>query len=124
MTTYTLIDPQDTVMDRGISLTSAASDILTYDGHGYEVRRENDGWYYLFVSTGSRNSQAGLGKFNQAYCNGKMLMEQATSETEAFEKFAAKVINNDWSRTPTAMTDADYNKQEAEFAAQNTEEDA
>lgn len=123
MTTYTLIDPQGDVIDRGLSLTSAASDILTYDGHGYEVRCEDDGWYYLFVSTGSSNSSSGLGKFNQAYCNGRILMEQASSEDEAFEKFAAKVIHNDWPRTPTAMTDADYDKQEAEFAAQNLDEE-
>jgi hypothetical protein len=123
MTTYTLIDTQDNVTDRGLSLVDAAREILTYDGHDYEVRLENDGWYYLFGSTGSRNSQSGLGKFNQSYCNGRILMEQASSEAEAFEKFAAKIIHNDWVRTPTAMTDADYDKQEADFAAQNSDDE-
>jgi hypothetical protein len=119
MTTYTLIDAQYVVVDRGLSITDAARDILNYDGHAYEVRKEG-GEYCLYCSQGSRNSQSGLGKFTQSWVFGKLVIVDASDDEKAFEKIAAMIVNNDWVGALTAMADADYDKQEADFAAQNS----
>lgn len=59
MTTYTVLSPASgTVYGRGMTAVDAAQEILGYDGHDYELRREGEA-FQLFISRGSRNSFGG-----------------------------------------------------------------
>jgi hypothetical protein len=56
---YTVLNHNGDVQAQGVDLEEAAHIVLTYDGHDYEIRRDEDGGYSLFVSQFSLNSPFG-----------------------------------------------------------------
>ena len=63
MTTYTVIAPGGTVIDRNLTALQAMREILTYDGYAYRFRRDKAGNLYLYHSDGSANSSRGARHF-------------------------------------------------------------
>jgi hypothetical protein len=45
MTTYTIIDGEGYVLDRGVSLNEAADAIMTSDSREWEIRQDKDGGF-------------------------------------------------------------------------------
>lgn len=73
----------------GTNLTAeqAAIELLTYDGYGYEIEL-NDGYWTLYVSSGSRNSTCGLGEFRESICS--LSSDEETARAEIFEEVIAE----------------------------------
>jgi hypothetical protein len=115
-TTYTVLSPASgTVYGRGLTAIEAAQEILGYDGHDYELRRDGDA-FQLFVSRGSRNSYGGNRGLTEAYAGDRLVRSYAATEDAAWIEIAAKVIGAGWDNHPEAMTDAQYDETLAEIA--------
>ena len=73
----------------GTNLTAeqAAIELLTYDGHGYEIEL-NDGYWTLYVSSGSRNSTCGLGEYRESIFSTED--EEEKARAEIFEEVIAE----------------------------------
>lgn len=116
MTTYTVLSPASgTVYGRNLTAVEAAHEILGYDGHDYELRREGDA-FQLFISRGSRNSFGGNRGLTEAFANNHLIRSYAATETLAWEEIAAKILMANWDNTPAAMTDVEYDAIQAENA--------
>lgn len=107
--TYTVLDNQGNVIARHLSAQDAMVEILTDDGHGYEIRKAEDGnGFELWVTQFSRNSTLG----------GKPMVKSAiwsfeADESKATDEIAAKVIAADWRHKPEAITDEQYDEMKA-----------
>lgn len=63
-TTYTVTNRHGAIQIKGASLAEAAIECLTYDGHEYEFRANDQGYVDLYTSNYSRNGSCwnGLSK--------------------------------------------------------------
>ena len=104
MTTYTVISPSGTVLDRNLTALQAMREILTYDGYAYRFRRNKAGGLYLYHSDGSVNSTRGARHFVRCVGGINSSLPGIAGERE----IAEQVIFAGWPRLPEAMTDADY----------------
>lgn len=110
--TYTVFKTDDSseIYGHDMSAVDAMSEILRYDGHDFRIEQNDDFWT-LRVSSGSRDSTAGLGRFN-------IVTEvMADTEAEATEKLAQYVIEQsgyDWSRLEAMETGEFRREQSAE----------
>lgn len=135
-TTYTVHRNDGTVIERGLSLTEAAAEILSYDGYRYEVRPametvtvgEDDNGedieeerqvsvggdlaWQCFASEMSAASSGGSGRMYPI--SGTYVF--AADADQAWQKIAAVVVEecNRWRHSPQVMTDADYDAMMAE----------
>lgn len=109
---YTVVSPNgDYVIGSGMSAVEAMHDVLTHDGHDYEIRLRDDGGYDLFVTQFSRNSTLG----------GRPMVKSVISSYEADEaaatlEIAQKVITADWNHSPDVYTDEQYAQMLRELA--------
>jgi hypothetical protein len=46
---YTILNHNGDIQAQGVDLAEAAHIVLTYDGHDYDIRRDEDGGYSLFA---------------------------------------------------------------------------
>ena len=104
MTTYTVISPSGSVIDRNLTALQAMREILTYDGYDYRFRRNKAGNLFLYHSDGSVNSTRGARNFVR--CVGGI--NSALPGVAGQREIAEQVILSEWPRLPEAMTDADY----------------
>lgn len=109
------------VQGRGLSVTDAAHEILTYDGYLYEIRikpgYEVDGeqLFEVYRSRLSRNSSGGPAGF--VSCGYRTY---AQSEADAWPRLADQVVQASYGFTErglACMTDEDYDRAQAEIAA-------
>lgn len=98
MTTYTILSGNGDVLDSGLSLESAANEILTYDGHFYEIRKEDDGFLRLYTS---KLSRAAYG--SNSSVTGTVIF--GSSEDEIWQHV---IDNSEWWSNQDAMTDESY----------------
>jgi hypothetical protein len=114
MTTYTVLSSTSgEAIATGLTAAEAMQEILTDDGHEYEIRPEADGHgSRLWTSTYSRNSTAYNG------LTASVVYSLAADEAEAEQEIAAKVIAAHWPRKPEAMTDEAYTAMRAEMDAE------
>ena len=112
MTTYTVIAPGGTVIDRNLTALQAMREILTYDGYAYRFRRDKAGNLYLYHSDGSANSSRGARHFVRCVSINSPLPGIAGQR-----EIAEQVILSDWPRLPEAMNDADYDALQAQISA-------
>lgn len=80
---------------QGLTAVEAMQEILGYDGHDYEIRRQDHG-YQLFVSRGSRNSVAGLGLMTECWANNNLVCSSLEGEAAATEEIASLVLAAEW----------------------------
>ena len=113
MTTYTVLCPYGTVIDRNLTALQAMREILTYDGYAYRFRRDKAGNLYLYHSDGSANSTRGARHFVRCVSNINSSLPGIAGQRE----IAEQVILSDWPRLPEAMTDEDYDYNDAAIAA-------
>jgi hypothetical protein len=126
MTTYTL--DFGSHIERSLTGEQAALEILTHDGHLYEVRRDAKAGivgapaWRLFVSDGSVNGPGGAGALRQAWTgtgsNARTITAYAASEAAAWPFLAADVLTAGWRGGPSVYTDHDYDALLAELAAE------
>jgi len=91
---YTVYSPNSgTVYGQGLTVREAASEILRYDDRAYEVvpDAKYEGWWNLLRSPYSRSSGF---KSDPTPLSGYFV--QASSEDEAWDILAAKVVADDW----------------------------
>lgn len=114
MTTYTILDSSSgEPIATGCSAYEAMVEILTDDGHEWEIRPEADGeGYRLWTTTYSRNSTAYSGLTQS------VVYSLQADEAAATQEIAGKVINAAWPRKPEAITDERYAEMMAELAAE------
>lgn len=114
MTTYTILDSSSgEVIDSSCTAVEAMAEILTDDGHEWEIRPETDGHgYRLWTSTYSRNSTAYNG------LTASVVYSLAADADKAEQEIAQKVIAARWPRKPEAMTDEAHATMMAELAAE------
>lgn len=97
---YTVIDRNGTVIGESLTAVEAMHEILTDDGHEYEIRPEEDGeGHRLWTSTYSRNGTAwnGISK--------SVVFSLEGDAERAEQEIAERVIAADWPRKPSAITD-------------------
>jgi hypothetical protein len=106
MTTYTVFKPwdSDVVLGRGLSAVEAAKEIVGYDDHVCEVKKEGKLWF-LYTSLLSRSSGAGCGKIVRT-----LFFSAADTKEEAWEEIAAKVLRYQFDDRPRpiAVPDEEY----------------
>jgi hypothetical protein len=107
MTTYTIIDGEGYVLDRGVSLNEAADAIMTSDSREWEIRQDKDGGFTAWSrqQVASRPWAATAIYFK---------MDRAEAEHEIYEKI---VTSDRWPGHCEAMTDAAYDRMIAEMDA-------
>jgi hypothetical protein len=111
MTTYT-VHHNGQIIGRGMSAIAAAREILTHDGHEYEIGPMPWGGYLLWVTRFSRNSPAhdGLHK--------SLTFSLENDEHKASLEIAEQVIAARWPGYPEAVTDASWNEMQKELEAE------
>lgn len=82
-----VIDRHGTVRRSCETIADAASEVLGYDGHQYEIREE-DGLFRLYVSQFSRNSTAFNGLRPSVFMS--FLADRDAAEAEIFEAVVAR----------------------------------
>jgi hypothetical protein len=95
---YTILNHNGDIQAQGVDLAEAAHIVLTYDGHDYEIRRDEDGGYSLYVSRFNLNSPSGGRPLVRCF-------EYFTNEAEIYQfvvDHASKWQNQ------TVMTDEDF----------------
>jgi hypothetical protein len=113
VTTYTILDQNGERQYGGLTAYQAMAEILTDDGHDYEIRPEADGeGFRLWTSTYSRNSTAWSGLTEST------IYSLQADEGAATQEIAEKIINAGWPRKPEAITDERYAEMMAELAAE------
>jgi hypothetical protein len=116
MTTYTVFDGNDSSRLYGSGLTAeeAMSEILTYDGYRYEIRKgefKGLACWELWHSDSSENSTRGARHMVKT-----VAFSLAEDEVTATREIAVEVIAAGWSRMPECVTDEDYHAMQAEIA--------
>lgn len=115
MTTYTVFRSQDSSNATSrLTLEEAAHELLTYDGHDYEIRQDGalsdrTKLYCLWVTQFSRSSPLGGRPMVRTIIYG-----------ESDDKIYRKVVLEDW-HGMEAMTDTQYDQMLADLE-QETEE--
>lgn len=117
MTSYTVLNNSGNVEGRNLTITDAASTLLTYDGYAFEIRRADPKWdtdgesqWDLWHSDGSRNSPRSARHMVKT-----VIGVYAASTESAWPLIAAEVIKHpDWHKGCDVMTDADYDAMMAE----------
>lgn len=111
MTTYTIINSNSgLVEDRGVSLETAARELLGYDGFEYEIRRADDGrGYELWVSRFSRNSTCYNGLTRS------VVFSISDDEAAATAEIYQRVIESGHWTGPDVITDEQYDRMIAEM---------
>ena len=109
MTTYTVIAPSGSVIDRNLTALQAMREILTYDGYAYLFRRDKAGNLYLYHSDGSANSTRGARHFVRCVSNINSSLPGIAGQRE----IAEQVIYAGWPGLPEAIIDADYDATDA-----------
>ena len=104
MTTYTVLSPSGSVIDRNLTALQAMREMLTYDGYAYRFRRDKAGNLFLYHTNGSANSTRGARNFVR--CVGEI--NSSLPGVAGQREIAELVISAGWPRLPEAMTDADY----------------
>ena len=112
MTTYTTIDSDGYVLDRGISLVEAADAIMTSDSREWEIREDKDGGFTAWL----RQQVAKRPWDATAIYSFKA--DRAEAEAEICEKI---VTSERWSGHCEVMTDAAYDEMMARVAIENGE---
>jgi len=79
-------DISDSVLGTNLTAEQAAIELLTYDGYGYEIEL-NDGFWTLYVSSGSRNSTRGLGEYRESIFSTED--EEEKARVDIFEEVIA-----------------------------------
>lgn len=122
-TTYTVIDPQGEVLERGLSTFEAAQVILTYDGRDYELRPASKASPTMWNLYSKRQNRLWEGPCwtGSAGDGGRLICGWGQTEGEAWDEIAAQVLTASWGRHPSAMPDADYDAQVAEWKAEAAE---
>ena len=101
MTTYTVISGSGVVKAEGLSANDAAREILTHDGHNYEIRPDADGGFWLW-----HTQRGGGGNVPMVRT---LIYSAADTEDEAQDQIFAEVVKkSDWFDHQDVMTDADY----------------
>jgi hypothetical protein len=109
--TYTVTNRDGDIIGRGLSATRAMVEILTYDGHEFEVRSAPEDGFTLWTSTWSRNSPMG------AMLTKSVISSLDEYEDAAIEEIARKVVANaEWFCGCSATTDEAYDAMLAEMA--------
>jgi topoisomerase IA-like protein len=72
-------DINNSVIGTNLTTEQAAIELLTYDGYGYEIELK-DGFWTLYVSSGSRNSTLGLGAYRESIFSTEDEEEKARAE--------------------------------------------
>lgn len=114
MITYTVISGSGVARAEGLSADEAAREVLTHDGHNYEIRPDPDGGFWLW------HSQRGGG--GNVPMVRTLIYSAADNAVAAQDEIFAEVITkSDWFDRPNIMTDADYAAMVAEIAAESAE---
>lgn len=114
MTSYTIIDGEGEVLDRGASLSEAADAIMTSDSREWDIRQDKDGGFTAW----SRQQVA-----NRPWAITSIYSFAATREEAEREIFEKIVTSERWSGHCEAMTDAAYDAMLAASAADNADEE-
>jgi hypothetical protein len=105
-TTYTVYKPwdSDVVLGEGMTAVEAAKEIIGYDDHVCEVRKEGKLWW-LYTSLFSSSSPGGCGKIVRT-----LFFSAADTEEEAWEEISAKVLRYQFDDRPrpVAVPDEEY----------------
>jgi folylpolyglutamate synthase/dihydropteroate synthase len=110
MTTYTTIDADGYVLERGISLVEAADTIMTSDSREWEIREDENGGFTAW----SRQQVANRPWAATVIHSFKA--DRAEAEAEICEKI---VTSMRWPGHCEAMTDAEYDEMMAQVAIDN-----
>ena len=113
MTTYTVLSPSGSVIDRNLTALQAMREMLTYDGYAYRFRRNKAGGLYLYHSDGSVNSTRGARHFVRCAEEINSSLPGVAGQRE----IAEHVILSYWPRLPEALTDEEYDYNNAALAA-------
>lgn len=127
-TTYTVLDGGGEVHERHLDATDAAHEVLSWDGHLYEVRDEgnqvgDERQFAAHVSAFSVNGSCGAGRLSMA----PDTLVYARDAAAAWPLIAAKVCalaGGKWDRGPSVVTDAQYDQEAAEAAEDAAEAEA
>jgi transglutaminase-like putative cysteine protease len=112
-TTYTITRSSGEVLDRGLTAEQAAIEIMSYDGHEFEIRPEPDRGFRLWTSEYSRNSTLGGRPLTES-----VIFSLAANEADARAEIYAEVIAHaDWFKGQDAYTDEAYDAMLAEIEA-------
>jgi len=104
---YTVLNHNGDIQAQGVDLAEAAHIVLTYDGHDYDIRRDEDGGHALYVSQFSLNSPFG----------GRPLVrcvDYFKNEAEIYQFVVDHATN--W-LNQMVMTDEDYAQMQQEINA-------
>jgi len=105
MTTYTVLSPSGTVLNRNLTALQAMREMLTYDGYAYRFRRDRAGNLFLYHSDGSANSTRNARNFVRCVSNINSSLPGLAGQRE----IAEQVILSEWPRLPEVIPDQDYN---------------
>jgi hypothetical protein len=107
-TTYTVLDYNGTVIDRGLSLTGAADVLLYHDGNNYEIRPDHlgdHGWRLWITRYGHASTLGNLPMVSTCFYSPE------DDEAAAIADIYRQVITcNDHRSNCSVMTDADYDE--------------
>lgn len=110
MTTYTIIDGEGYVMDRGVSLSEAADAIMTSDSREWDIREDENGGFTVW----SRQQVA-----NRPWA-ATAIYSFAANRDEAEREICENIVNSErWSGHCEAMTDAAYEEMLAQLTAED-----
>tara|TARA_R100001594_G_scaffold36274_1_gene65908 strand:+ start:1989 stop:2375 length:387 start_codon:yes stop_codon:yes gene_type:complete len=89
--------------------------LLVCDGYGYEVRHDKEaGYWTLWISSGSRNSQRGLGQYTELWKFNSLLECEYDAMAEIEEMVGLDLIEGgEWPHVGDrvmAVTMSDYNE--------------
>lgn len=100
--TYTILS-NNGLREQGLSLQDAASSVMTYDGHVFEIRKSDDGSFELWTSPFSRNSTAFRGLEKSA-----IFSLERDEETAAKDIYQQVIEHADWWMSQEVLTDKEY----------------
>ena len=115
MTTYTILDTDGSILERGVTLAEAADAIMTSDGCEWAIRMDEPGYYTAW----SRQQVA-----NRSWEPTIFTAYNADSEDAACDAICVQIVNHlRLAGHCEAMTDADYDEMMAQVAIDNGEGD-
>lgn len=106
---YTIVCPSGEALEHGLTLEEAAKELLWYDGHKYELRKDsrNAGWAIWRTNK--------LGEMSET-----IFYSACEDENAAWRELAERVVaqwgGEGWRNEPEAMTDDQWDKLQAEAA--------
>jgi hypothetical protein len=116
---YTVFHQDDAFAPQiGLTLEQAATELLTYDGHDFEIRDGGNSGFELWHTQFSRNGTLGGRPMVQTVI-WSIKSDRAEAETEIFEK----VIASGYWTPMEAMKDQAFEAMMAQIALENMEHD-